>query len=161
MANEDPDDKNVGTCGSVERSNTVLSGDDGRLVGIVDQFGFLLFLHLFDQQAELFLDLIDRVAVVIGNTGLHIQHRGDRIEPIFIRLFFVRNEGLGQFGIATETALNRRRGVDGRLLNAIEAIDAGFHRNPRQERGLPARRDAGPLRPCLGGIGELARGLLA
>ena len=71
----------------------------------------------------------------------------------------VIDESLRQVGVAVARRAAFDIGVGERrlLLDAVEPVDAGFDRRPRQEGDQPARRDARPLRMGLGGVGELAR----
>ena len=126
--------------------------------GVVDQLAFLALLHPLDQQAELFLNLVERLAVEVGDARLHVEDGGDRLEEILARVRIVVDEGLRQIRIAVarRAALDVSCG-DLLLLDPIEAEDARFDRRPGEEVDQPARRDAAPLRARLGRIGELAR----
>ena len=59
---------------------------DQAVIAVVDDFVFLLLLHLLDQQAQLFLNLIVGMAVEIGDAGLDVENRGDGVQRIFARL---------------------------------------------------------------------------
>jgi hypothetical protein len=102
---------------------------------IVDEFGLLPLLHLLGQQAHLFLDLVVRVIIEVGDARLHVEHGRYRIHRIFARRFLVIDKSLRKIGvtIARRAALHVGVRERGRFLDAIEAIDAGLDRNPRQE----------------------------
>ena len=70
------------------------------IFGIVDQLAFLAFLDLFDQQPQLFLNLIEWMAVQVGDAGLHVEHGGDRIEEVLARLLVIIDKSLRQIRIA-------------------------------------------------------------
>ena len=125
------------------------------VVGIVDQLAFLVFLDGFDRQAQLFLDLVVRAAVQVGDAGMDVEHGGDRVEVQLARIFLVVDVGAGQlvFFLARGAGdLDRFRIVD-----LVEAIDARFHRHPLQQMRQPARTDGLQLRGRLGGVGKLPR----
>jgi hypothetical protein len=130
--------------------------------GIVDEFALLLLLHLLDEEAQLLLDLVVGMRIKVGDAGLHVEDGGDRVERIFARGFLVVDEGLRQVRVlvAAGRALHVRGDLAIGVFHPVEAIDAGFHRRPRQEGDQPARRDSGPLRAGLRGIGELPGGSL-
>jgi hypothetical protein len=124
------------------------------VVGVVDQLAFLVFLDGLDGQAQLFLDLVVRAAVEVGDAGVHIQHGGDRVQEVLARLGVVVHKGARQLVLVL---LGGAGDLDVlRVLDLVEAVDAGLHRHPLQQMGQPARRDGGQLRCGLGGIGKLA-----
>lgn len=129
------------------------------VVGVVDEFAFLVFLDGLDGQAQLFLDLVMRAAVQVRNAGMHIQNRADRVEEKLTRLLVAIDKCERQLvlGLACGAGdLDRLRVFDG-----VEAKDASFHRHPLQQVGQPARRNGGQLRSGFGGVGQLARSVVA
>ena len=133
------------------------------VVLVVDELALLALLHLLDEEAELLLDLVEGVAVEVGHARLHVEHGRHRVEEVLARVLVVVDEGLGQVGVAVarRAALDVRRGGGGgaaRLLDLVEAVDAGLDGRPRQERDQPARGDAAPLRARLGGVRKLSCG---
>ena len=138
--------------GAGQRRDALLVRDVGQkaVVRVVDQLGFLTFLDGFDGQAELFLDLVVRAAVQIGNAGMHIKNGGDGIEEIFTRLLVVIDIGLRQFGFVT---LRASDADITRIFDGIQAVDTGLNRQPLQQMHQPARADGGQLGGSLGRIG--------
>src|ERR1700730_6655632 len=65
------------------------------VVTVVDELAFLAFLDVFDHQAELFADLIVRIAVEIGNAGLYVEHGRYGAERVFSGFLFVLDVGFG------------------------------------------------------------------
>lgn len=128
------------------------------IILVVDQLGFLLFLHLFDQETNLFLNLVNGIALQIRDAGLNIQHGGDRVHGIFEGSGVKVNEGFRQVLVVFGAALYISCVL--RILDAVEAVDARFHCYPRQKRRQPARGDSRPLGMGLDGMRELTRCLL-
>ena len=79
--------------------------------GVVDQLAFLALLHPFDQQSKLFLNLVERLAVEVGDARLHVENGGDRLEKIFARVLFVIDEGLRQVGLRSRGGLHSTSAV--------------------------------------------------
>jgi len=127
---------------------------------VVDELALLTLLHLFDQKAQLLLNLIEGMAVEVGHARLHVENGGHRVEEVLARGLLVVDEGLGQVRItvARRAAFDvggRRGGRPARLLHPVEAVYAGLDRRPGQKRNQPARGDTAPLRARLGGVREL------
>lgn len=121
------------------------------VVGVVDQFAFLVFLDGLDGQAQLFLDLVVRAAVQVGDAGVDVKDGRDGIEEVLARIFFVVDVGARQlvfFFAGGAGDLDRFR-----IFHLVEAVNARFHRHPLQQVGEPARADGFELRRRLGGIG--------
>jgi hypothetical protein len=74
-------------------------------------------------------------------------------EEVLARLVLVVDEGLRQFGFV---ALGAGDADVAGILDLVQAVDAGFHRQPLQQMHQPARRDGGKLGNGLGGIGQLS-----
>jgi hypothetical protein len=53
------------------------------VIRVEDELALLALLDLFDQQAKLFLDLIVRLVIEIGDAGLDIENGRDRVQEIF------------------------------------------------------------------------------
>ena len=143
-------------CGRAgQREDALFIGDLGQqaVVGVVDEFAFLVFLDRLDRQAQLLLDLVVRAAVQVGDTGVHVQHGADGVQEKFAGMLFVFDEGAGQlvFGFAGGAGDLDRLGV----LDLVQAVDTGFHRHPLQQVREPAGADGGKLGNGLGGIGKL------
>jgi hypothetical protein len=122
------------------------------VVGIVEQFVLLLFLHTLDQQAQLLTNLIVGVAEQIGDAGMNIENGIDAAEPVFAGLFEILNKG------GSERRLVRV--VAGRFdrLGLIDLVDpegAGLKRLPIQKPNQPARCNGSELRSSLGYICKL------
>ena len=66
-------------------------------------------LHLLDQKAELFLNLVEGPAVEIGHAGLHVEHGGNRAQEILARMLLVVDEGLRQIGTSSRGGLDSHR----------------------------------------------------
>ena len=107
---------------------------------VVDEFALLPLFDLFDDQAQLFFDLIVRAAVHVGDARLQIEHRGYRAQRVLARLLLVVHINFRQIDIVVWAAFNgaaaRPRGDD-----LVHTIRSGFDRNPLQEVHQPARRD--------------------
>jgi hypothetical protein len=69
------------------------------VIRIIEELGLLALLDLFDEQAKLFLDLIIRLVVKVGDTGLHIENGGDRVQEIFARGRVIIDEGFRQITV--------------------------------------------------------------
>ncbi len=122
-----------------------------------------LLLHLLDQEAQLLLHLVERLAVEIGDAGLHVEDGGHRLEEILARRVDIIDEGFRQVGVAVarRAALDVGRRPFARLPDRVQAEDAGLDRSPGQEIDQPAWRDPAPLRPRLGRVRKLPRRALA
>src|SRR5258708_972278 len=96
-----------------------------------------------DGQAQLFLDLVMRAAVEVGDARVHIQDGGDGVEEVLARLLLVVHIGARQLVVFL---LGRAGDLDGlRVLDAVEAVDARLHRRPLQQVRQPARADGRKL----------------
>ncbi|MEI9898386.1 MAG: hypothetical protein WDN28_32145 [Chthoniobacter sp.] len=128
---------------------------------MIDELPFLALAHGFHGEAHLLAELVDAVAVEVGDAGVRVQHGLDRAEVILARILFVIDEGGGQLRLATIHGDDLGLGLDVRLLildDAVDAIDAAVHIDPRQELVQPARGDLPHLQNGDGGGGQVARG---
>ena len=143
-----------------QRRDALTGGDVGQqaVIAVVDQFVLLPLLDRLDGQPQLFLDLVVRAAVQVRNTGVHVENGGDGAEEVLARLLLVVDEGLRQFGLV---ALGTGDLHVARVLDLVQAVDAGFDGQPLQQVRQPARRNGRKLRDGLGGVGELPCGDIA
>ncbi|KJR74497.1 hypothetical protein VS28_18615, partial [Vibrio cholerae O1 biovar El Tor] len=129
------------------------------VIGVVDEFAFLVFLDGLDGQAQLFLDLVVRTAVEVGDAGVHVQHGADGVQEILARLLLVLDEGARQLVLGFARGA-RHLDVFG-ILDLVQAVDACFDRRPLQQMRQPARADGGKLGYGLGRIGQLPCAVVA
>ncbi len=151
----------VGRGRAGQREDALLVRDLGQqaVVGVVDQLAFLVLLDGLDGQAQLFLDLVMRAAVEVGDARVHIQNGGDGVEEVLARLLLVVHIGARQLVVFL---LGRAGDLDGlRVLDAVEAVDARLHRRPLQQVRQPARADGRKLGNGFGCVGQLPRGVVA
>src|SRR5947209_12644391 len=64
------------------------------IIGVVDYFPFLPFLHGFDSQAQLLAQLVDRIVVDIRNAGMHTQDSLHYIQRILVGSVLIIYKGL-------------------------------------------------------------------
>jgi hypothetical protein len=127
------------------------------VVAVVDQLVLLLLLDPLDRDRQLLLDLVHRAAEQVRDPGVDLHGGRDRGQHQLAWLLLVIDLGDRQLGRVVGRALDGKLVVD----HAVDAVDAGLDRGPRQQLHQPARRAADPLRRDLGGVGELPRGALA
>ena len=117
---------------------------------VVDQLAFLALLDRFDREAKLLFDLIVRDAVEVGHPRMNVEDRLHGTQKVFARVVDIVDVGLRQDALVAHRAGDLDAVC---VLHLIDAIDAGFDRNPAQEVHQPTRRDARHLRNGLGRIG--------
>ena len=130
--------------GSAIRDQPVVRADD--------QLALLVLLDRLDGQPQLFLDLVVRARVQVGDPGVHVQDRGHRVEDVLARVLLVVDERGRQRRFVVVAADD----VDlFRVLDLVHPVDAGLDRNPGQQVHQPPRGDRRHLRHGLGDIGEI------
>jgi len=111
-------------------------------------------IMLLDRDRQLLLHLIHRAAEQIRDPRVHLDRLGARAQHELARFLLVPHVIERARLVIVGIALDVERVVD----DAVQTVDAGFDRHPRQQLDEPARRDADPLRRCLRGVRELPRG---
>lgn len=120
---------------------------------VIDELRFLSLLNRLYDQPQLFADLIIGFAVQIGDPGMHVEDGVDGAEVVFPWVLDIVDEGLGEDAFIAGGAVDfDLAGV----FDLVEAVYAGFHGDPVEEVGEPARRDGDHLRHCPGGDGQLS-----
>src|SRR5258708_18376020 len=97
------------------------------IVGIVDELALLTLLDLFDRQAELLADLIVGMAIEVGDSGMYVNHRGDRAQRILPRLLLVVDKGLRQLTLIACSACDLDVTL---ILDLIDPVGSRLHRYP-------------------------------
>src|ERR1700722_4425567 len=105
---------------------------------VVDELALLSLLHLFDEEAQLFLDLIEGLAVEVRYARLYVENGGHRLEKILARVLDIVDERFGQVRILAA----RRAAFDVGLIvalvqHAIQAKNTGLDRSPVKKADEP------------------------
>ena len=97
-------------------------------------------------QTQLLPDLVERVAVEVGDLRRDVQDGRNRVQRVLARLLFVIGERRGQRVLLVRLADD----FDGVVVrDAVDPQRARFERLPVQEAHQPARRDGAVLRRVL------------